>query len=42
MRPPTPNRSDAGTLMTMVIPVIAFLLTSPYFTRGIVITGADK
>jgi ABC-type glycerol-3-phosphate transport system permease component len=26
----------------MVIPVIAFLLTQRFFTRGIVITGVDK
>jgi multiple sugar transport system permease protein len=32
----------AGTLMTLVIPVIAFLLTQRFFTRGIVITGVEK
>ncbi len=32
----------AGTLMTLVIPVLAFLLTQRFFTRGIVITGVDK
>jgi ABC-type glycerol-3-phosphate transport system permease component len=28
--------------MTLVIPVIAFLLTQRFFTRGIVITGVEK
>jgi len=37
-----PGIIQAGTLMTLVIPVIAFLLTQRFFTRGIVITGVDK
>jgi multiple sugar transport system permease protein len=37
-----PGFIQAGSLMTMVIPVIAFLLTQRFFTRGIVITGVDK
>jgi multiple sugar transport system permease protein len=37
-----PGLIQAGTLMTMVIPVVAFLLTQRFFTRGIVITGIDK
>jgi multiple sugar transport system permease protein len=37
-----PGFIQAGTLMTLVIPVIAFLLTQRFFTRGIVITGVDK
>jgi multiple sugar transport system permease protein len=37
-----PGFVQAGSLMTMVIPVVAFLLTSRFFTRGIVITGVDK
>ena len=37
-----PGLIQAGTLMTLVIPVIAFLLTQRFFTRGIVITGVDK
>jgi ABC-type glycerol-3-phosphate transport system permease component len=28
--------------MTMIIPVVAFLLTQRFFTRGIVITGVEK
>jgi ABC-type glycerol-3-phosphate transport system permease component len=28
--------------MTLVIPVVAFLLTQRFFTRGIVITGVEK
>jgi ABC-type sugar transport system, permease component len=37
-----PGLIQAGTLMTLIIPVIAFLLTQRFFTRGIVITGVDK
>ncbi len=37
-----PGLIQAGTLMTLVIPVAAFLITQRFFTRGIVITGVDK
>ena len=37
-----PGLIQAGTLMTLIIPVIAFLLTQRFFTRGLVITGVDK
>jgi ABC-type glycerol-3-phosphate transport system permease component len=37
-----PGLIQAGTLMTMIIPVIAFLLTQRFFTRGLVVTGVDK
>lgn len=37
-----PGLIQAGTLMTLVIPVVAFLLTQRFFTRGIVITGVEK
>ena len=37
-----PGLIQAGTLMTMVIPVIAFLLAQRFFTRGLVITGIEK
>ena len=37
-----PGLIQAGTLMTLVIPVIAFLLTQRFFTRGLVVTGVDK
>jgi len=37
-----PGLIQAGTLMSLIIPVIAFLLTQRFFTRGIVITGVDK
>jgi multiple sugar transport system permease protein len=37
-----PGLIQAGTLMTLVVPVVAFLLTQRFFTRGIVITGVDK
>ena len=42
--PPVGSRPtiQAGTLMTLVIPVVAFLLTQRFFTRGIVVTGVDK
>lgn len=33
---------QAGTLMTMIIPIILFLLFQRVFVRGIVITGVDK
>ena len=37
-----PGLIQAGTLMTLVIPVIAFLLTQRFFTRGLVVTGVEK
>jgi multiple sugar transport system permease protein len=37
-----PGLIQAGTLMTLVIPVAAFLITQRFFTRGIVVTGVDK
>jgi multiple sugar transport system permease protein len=37
-----PGLIQAGTLMTLVIPVAAFLLTQRFFTRGLVVTGVDK
>ena len=37
-----PGLIQAGTLMTLVIPVVAFLVTQRFFTRGIVITGVEK
>ena len=37
-----PGLIQAGTLMTMIIPVVAFLLTQKFFTRGLVVTGVDK
>ena len=37
-----PGLIQAGTLMTLIIPVVAFLLFQRVFTRGIVITGVDK
>ena len=33
---------QAGTLMTMIIPVVLFLIFQRVFTRGIVITGVEK
>lgn len=37
-----PALIQAGTLMTLVIPVVLFLLFQRVFTRGIVITGVEK
>jgi multiple sugar transport system permease protein len=37
-----PALISAGTLMTLVIPVAAFLVTQRFFTRGIVISGVEK
>ncbi len=37
-----PGLIQAGTLMTLIIPVIAFLLTQRFFTRGLVVTGVEK
>jgi len=34
--------TQAGTLMTMVIPILFFLLTQRFFMQGVVITGVDK
>ncbi|HEX5579893.1 MAG TPA: carbohydrate ABC transporter permease [Candidatus Limnocylindria bacterium] len=33
---------QAGTLMTMIIPLIVFILAQRFFMRGIVITGVEK
>ena len=37
-----PAYVQAGTLMTMVIPVIIFLIFQKVFVRGVVITGVEK
>ena len=37
-----PSLIQAGTLLTLVIPVAAFLVFQRFFTRGIVITGLEK
>jgi multiple sugar transport system permease protein len=37
-----PGIIQAGTLMTMVIPILIFLIFQRFFVRGIVITGVDK
>ena len=37
-----PSYIQAGTLMTMVIPIVVFLIFQRVFTRGIVITGVEK
>lgn len=37
-----PALIQAGTLMTMVVPVLIFLVFQRAFTRGVVITGVEK
>jgi multiple sugar transport system permease protein len=37
-----PALIQAGTLMTMVVPVILFLVFQKAFTKGVVITGVEK
>ncbi len=37
-----PAYVQAGTIMTMIIPIVVFLIFQRVFTRGIVITGVDK
>ena len=37
-----PGLIQAGTLMTMIIPILLFLAFQRFFTRGIVITGVEK
>jgi multiple sugar transport system permease protein len=37
-----PALIQAGTLMTLVVPVLIFLIFQRVFTRGIVITGVEK
>ena len=37
-----PALIEAGTIMTLVVPVAAFLVFQRFFTRGIVITGVEK
>ena len=38
----SPSLIQAGTLMTLVIPVILFIAFQRFFTRGIVISGVEK
>ena len=37
-----PGLIQAGTLMTMIIPIVIFLIFQRFFTRGIVISGVEK
>jgi multiple sugar transport system permease protein len=37
-----PAYVQAGTIMTMIIPIVIFLIFQRVFTRGIVITGVEK
>lgn len=37
-----PSLIQAGTLMTMVIPIVVFLFFQRFFMQGVVITGVDK
>jgi multiple sugar transport system permease protein len=38
----SPALIQAGTLMTLVIPVVLFIIFQRFFTRGIVISGVEK
>jgi multiple sugar transport system permease protein len=38
----SPALIQAGTLMTLVVPVILFIIFQRFFTRGIVISGVEK
>ena len=37
-----PAYVQAGTIMTMIIPIVIFLAFQRFFTRGIVISGVEK
>jgi ABC-type glycerol-3-phosphate transport system permease component len=37
-----PAYVQAGTIMTLLIPVVLFLVFQRTFTRGIVLTGVEK
>ncbi|MEZ4595865.1 MAG: hypothetical protein R3C32_02920 [Chloroflexota bacterium] len=37
----SPGYIQAGTLMTLAIPVVLFIVFQRVFTRGIVITGVE-
>ena len=37
-----PGLVQAGTLMTLIVPVVIFLVFQRFFVRGIVITGVEK
>ena len=40
--PSQPTLIQAAALMTMVVPVVVFLLAQRAFMRGVVVTGVDK
>jgi multiple sugar transport system permease protein len=37
-----PSLLQAGTLMTLVIPVVVYIVFQRAFTRGVVITGVER
>src|SRR4051794_22200124 len=37
-----PSLLQAGTLMTLIIPVVVYILFQRVFTRGVVLTGVEK
>ncbi|MFL5779512.1 MAG: carbohydrate ABC transporter permease [Chloroflexota bacterium] len=37
-----PGLIQAGTLMTMIVPIVLFLIFQRFFVRGIVITGVER
>lgn len=37
-----PELTQAGTIMTLIVPVIIFIFTQKFFMQGVVITGVEK
>lgn len=37
-----PELTQAGTILTLIVPVVIFIFTQKFFIQGIVITGVDK
>ncbi len=37
-----PELTQAGTILTLIVPVIIFIFTQRFFMQGVVITGVDK
>lgn len=37
-----PELTQAGTILTLIVPVVIFIFTQKFFIQGVVITGVDK
>jgi multiple sugar transport system permease protein len=37
-----PELIQAGSLVTLIIPLVIFIIAQRFFVQGIVITGVDK